>query len=70
MLERGVKISRVTLCSAIHWVDHANTMSRKSVVIKRQVYNVSHLNALWHIDGNHKMTRWRLVVHAGVDGFS
>lgn len=45
-------------------------MSRKSVVIKRRVYNVSHLNALWHIDGNHKMIRWHLVVHTGVDGFS
>ena len=54
LLERGVKISRATLRSAIHRVDHANTVSRKSLVIKRRVYNVSHPNALWHIDGNHK----------------
>ena len=44
LLERGVKISRATLRSAIHWVDHANTVSRKSIVIKRRVYNVSHPN--------------------------
>ena len=24
----------------------------------------------WHIDGNHKMVRWRFVIHHGIDGFS
>ena len=27
-------------------------------------------NALWHIDGYHKLIRWRLVIHGGIDGFS
>ena len=27
-------------------------------------------NYVWHIDGNHKLVRWRLVVHHGIDGFS
>ena len=27
-------------------------------------------NAMWHVDGNHKLIRWWLVIHAGVDGFS
>ncbi|XP_070556644.1 uncharacterized protein [Ptychodera flava] len=26
--------------------------------------------ALWHIDGNHKLIRWRFVVHGGIDGYS
>lgn len=26
--------------------------------------------ALWHIDGNHKLIRWRIVIHGGIDGFS
>jgi hypothetical protein len=26
--------------------------------------------SLWHLDGNHKLVRWRLVVHGGVDGYS
>ena len=25
---------------------------------------------MWHIDGNHKLVRWRLVIHHAVDGFS
>ena len=27
-------------------------------------------NALWHIDGCHKLIRWCLVIHGGIDGFS
>ena len=27
-------------------------------------------NSLWHIDGLHKLIRWRIVVHGGIDGFS
>ena len=25
---------------------------------------------MWHIDGHHKLIKWRFVIHAGVDGFS
>ena len=29
-----------------------------------------HPNVLWHIDGNHKLIRCRLVINACIDGFS
>ena len=59
------------LCCALQFtVYHANTVCRRSDVIKRRVYSSPHSNAVWHIVGNHKMIRWRLVIHAGVDGFS
>ena len=38
--------------------------------IYRRVYSVPGPNYLWHIDGNHKMIRYRLVVHGGIDEFS
>ena len=38
--------------------------------IYRRVYSVPSPNALWHLDGNHKMIRYRLVVHGAIDGFS
>lgn len=66
----GIKIPRAKLRTAIHNVDHANTVCRRSHVINRRVYTAPHPNAVWHIDGNHKMIRWRLVIHAGVDGFT
>ena len=27
-------------------------------------------NSVWHIDGNHKLVHWRIVIHGGIDGFS
>ena len=38
--------------------------------IFRRTYNVPGPNHLWHVDGNHKMIKWRFVVHGGIDGFS
>ncbi|XP_034084612.1 uncharacterized protein LOC117554328 isoform X1 [Gymnodraco acuticeps] len=37
---------------------------------RRRKYFVPAPNSLWHIDGNHKLIRWRFVVHGGIDGFS
>ena len=31
---------------------------------------MSRPNEVWHIDGHHKLIRWRLVVHGGIDGYS
>ena len=33
-------------------------------------YYVPGPNALWHLDGNHKMIRWGLVIHREIDSFS
>ena len=27
-------------------------------------------NSLWHIDGHHKLVRWKVIVHGGIDGYS
>jgi len=37
---------------------------------QRRVYSVPHPNALWHIDGNMRLIRWRFVIHGGIDGHS
>ena len=26
--------------------------------------------ALWHVDSNHMLIQWRIIVHGGIDGFS
>ena len=70
MLCMGVKVPRSSLRESIHRVDHENTVRRSHRVINRRIYSAAHPNAVWHIDGMHKLIRWRFVVHAGVDGFS
>ena len=39
-------------------------------IIPRRTYNVTSPNSLWHIDGHHKLIRWKLVIHGGIDGYS
>jgi hypothetical protein len=43
---------------------------RKKGRLQRRVYNVQGVNYLWHVDTNHKLIRWRLVIVGGIDGFS
>ena len=31
---------------------------------------MSHPNSVWHLDSNHKLIRWRLIIHGAIDGFS
>ena len=46
------------------------TILRFHQAIYRRKYSVPQPNSLWHIDGNHKMIGWRMVIHACVDGYS
>lgn len=66
----GINITRSKLRESIHRVDHESTRERLSHVVKRRQYSVEAPNSLWHIDGHHKLIRWRFVVHGGIDGFS
>lgn len=66
----GVSIPRVRLRASIHRVDPVNTALRRSITVRRRVYYAEGPNSVWHIDGHHKLIRWRLITHGGIDGFS
>ena len=38
--------------------------------LHRREYQVEAPNALWHIDGYHKLIRWKIVIHGGIDSYS
>lgn len=46
------------------------TEQQNSHHIYRRTYSVPGPNYLWHIDGHHKLIKWKLVTHGGIDGFS
>ena len=66
----NINVRRQDLRESIHRVDETNTQLRRANVVKRRVYSVDHPNSVWHLDGNHKLIRWRLVIHAAIDGYS
>ena len=67
---RGIVVPRSRLRASIHRVDPVNTELRRRVTLRRRVYFAKGPNSVWHIDGHHKLIRWRLVTHGGIDGFS
>ena len=70
LIRRKIFIPRSKLRASIHRVDPTNTALRKSITVRRRVYHAEGPNAVWHVDGHHKLIHWRLVTHGGVDGFS
>ena len=70
LLDMGIRVTRQALRASIHRVDHESVVTRQRHVVRRRVYSVPQPNAVWHMDGNHKLIRWRFVVHGVIDGFS
>ncbi|KIK25392.1 hypothetical protein PISMIDRAFT_96746, partial [Pisolithus microcarpus 441] len=36
---------------------------------RQQKYYVKQPNAVWHIDGHHKLICWGIIIHGFIDGF-
>ena len=68
-MSQGIHVQRAKLRAIIHRIDPVGTAER-SVAVRRRVYHVDAANDVRHIDGNHKLIRWRMVVHGGIDGYS
>ncbi|KAI4901165.1 hypothetical protein NFI96_006000 [Prochilodus magdalenae] len=69
---RGIRIQRHRVQEAVSREDPEGTVMRtlRLQTLRCRRYSVPSPNSLWHIDGNHKLIRWRIVVHGGIDGFS
>ena len=66
----GLKIQRVRVRSSMLRIDPVGMQRRLSRVLHWRRYHVPAPNSLWHIDGHHKLIRWRIVTHAAIDGYS
>ena len=70
LCSQSIVIPRARVRASIHRVDPEGTAIRRSVAIRRRVYHAEGPNTIWHIDGNHKLIKWRFVIHGGIDGYS
>ena len=61
---------RARIRASIYRADPTNTAICRSITIRRRIYYVNGPNSLWHVDGHHKLIRWRFVTHGGINGFS
>ncbi|RHZ81757.1 hypothetical protein Glove_117g320 [Diversispora epigaea] len=67
---RGIKIKRQRLRESLRRIDPFGISARWAELIPRRRYQVAGPNALWHIDGNHKLINWKFVIHGAIDGYS
>ena len=67
---QGINLPRSRIRAAIHRVDPEGPQLRSLTTVRRRVYRSEGVNHVWHIDGNHKLIRWRMVIHGGIDVFS
>ena len=69
---KGLRVQEIRVRESMHRVDPNGVLLRtlESRIIQRRSYNVYSPRALYHLDGNHKLIRWRIVIHGMIDGFS
>ena len=69
---RGLRVQEAMVRRSMLRVDPCGVLLRtlESHIIHRRGYNVYSPRALYHIDGNHKLIRWRFVTHGMIDGYS
>ncbi|XP_053386142.1 uncharacterized protein LOC128550671 isoform X2 [Mercenaria mercenaria] len=71
---KGLRIQEYRVRKCVRDCDPCGVLLRRVFLstsrVCRRTYSVSGPQALWHIDGNHKLIRWRLVIHGGIDGYS
>ena len=67
---QGILVQRERVRESLRRVDPVGSQLRRKMSLHRRVYSVSSPNALWHLDGHHKLIRWKIITHGGIDGFS
>jgi hypothetical protein len=65
-----LRIQKHCVVSSVHRVDGIGSVLRNRTTIRRRKYTVARPNALWHMDGHHKLILWGIVIHGFVDGYS
>jgi hypothetical protein len=68
----GVRVQKRRVTASISRVDRLGhrLRQRQRAKVRRRNYQVTRPNALWHIDGHHKLILWGIVIHGCVDGYS
>jgi hypothetical protein len=66
---QGHRVQYRRVLQSLRRVDRIGQVLRDRQIKKRRKYYVKRPNALWHIDGHHKLIRWGIVIHGIIDGF-
>jgi hypothetical protein len=66
---QGFRVQQHRIWQSLRRVDRLGQRLRERRVTRRRKYRVARPNALWHVDGHHKLIRWGFVIHGFIDGY-
>ena len=69
LLEQGIRVQRDRVVRSLERVDSLTRVILRNKVIQRRDYTSPWPNALWHVDGHHKLGLWGIVIHGFTDGY-
>lgn len=69
LTHHGIRVQRKRIIESLGRVDSVARVILNNKTIQRQEYISSRPNALWHVDGHHKLGPWGIVIHGFVDGY-
>jgi len=69
LTQQGMRVQRERIVDSLSRVDSVGKVTLRRKTIVRREYESSRPNALWHVDGHHKLGPWGIVIHGFVDGY-
>lgn len=69
LLRQGMRVQRSRIIASLTRVDNVAKVVLRNKTIQRREYKSARPNALWHLDGHHKLGPWGIVIHGITDGF-
>ena len=66
----GIAVPRQAIRDKVKELYPESVNNRKRKTIVRREYTSNGPHDCWHVDGNHKLRKYRLCVHGAVDGFT
>ena len=69
LFANNLRIQRHQIISSLGRVDAVAKVARRDREIKRGEYHNPRPNAVWHLDGHHKLGPWGVVIHGITDGY-
>lgn len=70
LARQNIRLQRTRIRASIHRIDPEGTAIRRSIAVRRRIYHAAGPNFVWHIDGHHKLIKYRFVTHGAIDGYS
>jgi hypothetical protein len=68
-LQHNLRVQKDRIRASLQRVDGLGQVLQKQETIQRREYKNARPNALWHLDGHHKLILWGIVIHGIVDGY-